>query len=178
VAQPPQPAVAFDGSGSSAYAGRSPATKAEAKKAYQVRVAADVCDFKALGKAIANKETQGPAWVSFFIQFQRREPDDVGRTYAALVDLRGLPTKKKNEYEGGDGALLANTFTKQGKPPDNTPAVKAFVKLAKTFDAIEAAGKQGDAVKAKAAWDAASVLFSDYLGSVEMPSSLDDALYQ
>jgi hypothetical protein len=50
-----------------------------------------------------------------------------------------LPTKKKNEYEGGDGLLLANTFTKAGKPPDNTPAMKAFVKLAKTFDAIEAA---------------------------------------
>jgi hypothetical protein len=86
----PQPARAFDGSGSTAYAGRSPATKAELKRQYQERVVADVRDFNVLGDAIRKGETEGNAWVSFFIQFQRREPDAVGRTYAALVDLRGI----------------------------------------------------------------------------------------
>lgn len=112
----PSKALAFDGSGSSAYAGRSPATKAELKRGYQERVAADARDFNSLGKAIRNGETEGSAWVNFFIQFQRREPDSIGRTYAALVDLRGIRIKKE-EFEGGDGMLLANTFTKAGKPP-------------------------------------------------------------
>ena len=85
-----QPALAFDGSGSSAYSGRSPATKAALKKQYQERIVADVRDFNTLGKAISKGETEGSAWVNFFIQFQRREPDAVGRTYAALVDLRGI----------------------------------------------------------------------------------------
>ncbi|KAL3904053.1 MAG: hypothetical protein SGARI_005103 [Bacillariaceae sp.] len=142
------PSFAFDGSGSSAYAGRSPATKAELKAQYKARVVADIKDFMTLGKAIDHGEMEGKAWINFFITAQRREPDAVGRTYAALVDLRGLPTKKANEFEGGDGLLLANTFTKQGKPPDNTPAVRSFLKLSKTFDAIEAAGKGGNAAKA------------------------------
>ena len=81
------------------------------------RVTADVKDFNALGKAIDEGNTDGPAWVNFFITYQRREPDQFGRTYAALADVRGIPTKKRNEYEGGDGLLLANTFTKSGKPP-------------------------------------------------------------
>ena len=173
----PLPALAFDGSGSSAYAGRSPATKAELQKAYRSRVVADVKDFVTLGKAISSGETDGPAWVNFFITFQRREPDAVGRTYAALVDLRGLPTKKANEYEGGDGLLLANTYTKAGKPPDNTPAVKSFLKLSKTFDAIEAAGKKGNASKAKEEWTKASALLSQYLADVELPSDLSDPIY-
>lgn len=83
------PALAFDGSGSTASAGLSPASKGERKRQYQERIVADVRDFNTLGKAIRNGETDGPAWVNFFIQFQRREPDTVGRTYAALVDLRG-----------------------------------------------------------------------------------------
>lgn len=87
---PAEPSFAFDGSGSSAYSGRSPATKAELKRQYQERIVADVRDFNVLGKAIANGETEGNAWVNFFIQFQRREPDAVGRAYAALVDLRGV----------------------------------------------------------------------------------------
>jgi hypothetical protein len=86
----PQPSRAFDGSGSTAYAGRSPATKAELKRQYQERVVVDVRDFNVLGDAIRKGETEGNAWVSFFIQFQRREPDAVGRTYAALADLRGI----------------------------------------------------------------------------------------
>ena len=57
-------ANAFDGSGSSAYAGRTPASKAELKKSYQSRVVADVKDFKALGDAIQSKgETDGEAWL-------------------------------------------------------------------------------------------------------------------
>eukprot|EP00536_Pseudo-nitzschia_multiseries_P008566 jgi/Psemu1/305807/fgenesh1_kg.219_\ len=172
-----QPALAFDGSGASVSSGYSPVTKAEKKKGYQQRVAADVKDFNSLGKAIENGETQGKEWVNFFIQFQRREPDSVGRTYAALVDLRGLPTKKKKEFEGGDGLLLANTFTKPGKPPDNTPAVKSFLKLYLTFDDIEAAGKAGDAAKAKKEWLKTSELLSQYLSDVELPSDLKDPMY-
>lgn len=84
------PSFAFDGKGSSAYSGRSPATKAELKRGYQERIVADARDFNTLGKAISKGETEGSAWVNFFIQFQRREPDAVGRTYAALVDLRGI----------------------------------------------------------------------------------------
>ncbi|CAJ1939069.1 unnamed protein product [Cylindrotheca closterium] len=170
------PSFAFDGSGSSAYAGRSPATKAELKRQYKERIVADVRDFNTLGKAINKGETEGSAWVNFFIQFQRREPDAVGRTYGALVDLRGIRIKKE-EFEGGDGMLLANTFTKAGKPPDNTPAVKSFKKLSTSFDAIEEAGKQGDAKKAAAAWSKTKSLLEAFLADVEMPSSLADPIY-
>lgn len=171
-------AQAFDGTGSSAYSGMNPSTKAELKKSWRERIAADVKDFKALGQAIDRGETEGKEWINFFIQFQRREADGVGRTFAALADLRGVPVpKKKDEYEGGDGLLLANTFTKAGKPPDNTPAVKSFRKLAPAFDTIEAAGKKGDASKAKAEWGKTKVLFFQYLADVEMPSDLNDPIY-
>jgi hypothetical protein len=173
-----KPAIAFDGSGASVSAGYSPATKAEKKKQFKERIVADIKDFNKLGQAIDKGETSGPAWVNFFITFQRREPDAVGRTYAAMVDLRGLPTKKANEYEGGDGLLLANTFTKPGKPPDNTPAVKSFQKVSKTFDAIEAAGKSGDAAKAKTAWLKTSELLSQYLTDVELSGDLKDPIYK
>ena len=172
-----QPAFAFDGSGASASSGYNPVTKAEKKKKFQERIAEDAKDFNALGEAIERGETQGPEWVNFFILFQRREPDAVGRAYAALADLRGLPTKKKNEFEGGVGLLFANTFTKPGKPPDNTPAVKSFLQLSKSFDAIEAAGKAGDAASAKKGWLKTSELFSQYLSDVEMPGDLKDPLY-
>ena len=175
----PQPAIAFDGSGTSAYSGRGPATKEELRKSYQDRIVADVRDFNKLGAAIARGETDGGAWINFFIEMQRREPDSVGRTYAALADLRGLPVnKKRDEFQGGDGFLLANTFTKQGKPPDNTPAVQKFKALVPAFDPIELAGKSGDAKKAKAAFDKAGALLSDYLASVGLPASLDDPVYQ
>lgn len=172
------PALAFDGSGASASSGLNPASKAEKKRGYQTRVVADVKDFVKLGEAIDQGTTEGPVWANFFITFQRREPDAVGRTYAALVDLRGLPTKKKNEYEGGDGLLLANTYTKAGKPPDNTPAVKSFKKVSATFDDIFVAGKAGDAKKAKAAWVKTSELLSQYLADVDLPSDLKDPLYK
>lgn len=170
---------AFDGSGASASSGLNPQTKAEKKKSYQKRVVADVKDFIALGSSIDNGGLDGtPAWTNFFITFQRREPDAVGRSYAALVDLRGLPiNKKKTEFEGGDGLLLANTFTKAGKPPDNTPAVKSFKKLSPAFDPIETAGKRGDAKAAKEAWEAAKGLLLQYLTDVELPASLNDPLY-
>ena len=175
----PQPAIAFDGSGTSAYSGRGPATKEELRKSYQDRIVADVRDFNKLGAAISKGETDGGAWINFFIEMQRREPDSVGRTYAALADLRGLPVnKKRDEFQGGDGFLLANTFTKQGKPPDNTPAVQKFKALVPAFDPIELAGKNGDAKKAKVAFDKASALLSDYLASVGLPASLDDPIYQ
>ena len=173
-----EPAFAFDGSGASASAGYNPSTKAEKKRGYKERIVADIKDFNTLGQAIDKGTTDGPAWVSFFITFQRREPDSVGRAYAALVDLRGLPTKKKDEFEGGDGLLLANTFTKAGKPPDNTPAVKSFKKVSTTFSAIEAAGKAGDAGKAKAAWLKTSELLSQYLTDVELPGDLKDPIYK
>jgi len=173
-----KPAIAFDGSGASAGSGYSPATKAEKKKKLQERIVADVKDFNKLGQTIDKGETQGPAWINFFIPFQRREADEIGRTYAALVDMRGIPTKKANEFEGGGGLLLANTFTQPGKPPDNTPAVKSFRKLSKTFDAIEAAGKSGDAAKAKKAWLETSKALSQYLTDVELPGNLEDPIYK
>ena len=169
---------AFDGTGSTAYSGYNPATKAEMKRTYKARIAADIRDFNALGDAIYKKgETSGAAWTNFFIQFARREPDEVGRTYAALVDLRGLPINKK-EFEGGDGMLLANTFTKAGKPPDNTPAVQAFKKVIRVFDPIEDAGKKSDINKAKSEYAKAKPVISAYLTAVEMPSDLNDPLYQ
>lgn len=178
VATHGEPAIAFDGSGTSAGSGYSPASKAEKKKKFQERIVADVKDFNKLGQAIDKGDTQGDAWVSFFIIFQRREPDEVGRAYAALVDLRGLPTKKANEFEGGGGLLLANTFSKPGKPPDNTPAVISFRKLSKTFDAIEEAGKAEDAAKAKKAWLKTSELLSQYLVDVGLPGDLKDPIYK
>mmetsp|Transcript_25727 Transcript_25727/g.36302 ORF Transcript_25727/g.36302 Transcript_25727/m.36302 type:complete len:225 (+) Transcript_25727:75-749(+) len=172
-----EPAVAFDGSGSSAYAGMAPSSKAALKKSYEARIAADVRDFNELGKAIKNGETEGDAWVNFFIQFARREPDDVGRTYAALADFLGPPDSGGGQHGGGDGYLLAATFTKPGKPSDNTPAVKKYNSLAKSFAGIKAAGKKGDAAKAKQEWEKTSILFEDYLDGVEMPGSLTDSLY-
>lgn len=178
LANPSSSAWAFDGSGSSALAGYNPSTKAEKVKAYKQRVIADVQDFNVLGDAITKGETEGRSWVNFFIQFPRKEPDELGRSYAALVDLRGLPTKKKYEYEGGDGLLLATSFTKAGKPPENTPAVKSWNKLFKTFDAIEAAGKKGDVAKAKTEWENTKVLLEAYLRDVELPGDLKDPIYQ
>jgi hypothetical protein len=171
-----QPAPAFAGSGSSAYAGRSPASNAERRKSYQERVAADVRDFIRLGAAISNGETDGGAWINFYITLPRKEPDAVGRIYGALLDFRGLPAGR--EFEGGDGLLLASSFTKPGKPPGNSPAVKSFNKLSKSFEPIEVAGKKGDAVKAKTEWENASALLSQYLADVNMPASLADPLYK
>jgi hypothetical protein len=174
-------AHAFDGSGSSASSGYNPATKAEKVRRYKQRIVADVRDFNRLGQALSNGEAgaDSKAWVNFFIAFQRREPDEFGRTFAALVDLRGLPTKKKYEYEGGDGLLLATSFTKPGKPSENTPAVKSWNKVFKTFDAIEAAGtgKKGDAAKARAEWEKTKPLLEQYLADVELPGTLSDPIY-
>jgi len=140
---------------------------------------ADVRDFNQLGKALANDQAgeSSKAWINFFIRYQRREPDEYGRSYAALIDLRGLPTPKKYEYEGGDGLLLATSFTKSGKPPENTPAVKSWNKLFKTFDAIEAAGGKGDAAKARAEWEKTKPLLEQFLADVELPGDLNDPMY-
>ncbi len=177
----PLPTLAFDGSGSTALAGYNPSTKAEKVRGYKQRVIADVCDFNRLGQSLTAGEPTGDkgskAWVNFFIPYQRREPDEFGRTYAALVDLRGLPTKKKYEYEGGDGLLLATSFTKPGKPSENTPAVKSWNKLFKTFDAIEMAGKKGDAGKARVEWEKTKPLLEQFLLDVELPGDLNDPLY-
>jgi hypothetical protein len=167
-----QPTVAFDGTGSSAYSGKNPTTKAALVKSYKARIAANVRDFNALGAAISNGETEGNEWVSFFIQYPRREPDDVGRTYAALADLIGT-------IEGGGcGYLLATSFGKPNKPPDNVPAVKTYNALSKAFAPIQSAGLSGDAKKALKEFQKTKALFSDFLLQVEMPASLDDPLYQ
>ena len=167
----PKVSIAFDGTGSSAYTGRTPASKAELVKGYKDRIVADVRDFNALGKAIDRGETDGDAWVNFFIEFQRRDPDSVGRTYAALADLVGI------KDVSGCGILLASSFTKPGKPSEGTPAVKQFNTLSKAFEPLKAAGKKGDAAKAKAAWFKAGESLSKYLEVVELPSSLSDPLY-
>ena len=172
IAIAPNQAQAFDGTGSSAYAGRTPASKAELKKSYQTRIIADVKDFKNLGEAISSKgQTEGDAWVNFFIEFQRREPDAYGRAYAANVDLVG------GKDISGCGTLLAASYTKPGKPADGTPPVKKYNAMAKLFDPIKAAGKKGDVAKAKVAWEKASVALSEYLETVELPPSLSDPIY-
>lgn len=169
----PQVAGAFEGSGSSSYSGRTPLAVAAKAKGYRDRVAADVKDFNNLGAAIDKGETQGQAWVSFFIPYQRREPDAVGRAYAARVDLVGLDQKSA----GGSGLLLAGTYAKPNKPPDNLVQFKKYTALAKTLEPINEAGKAGDARKAKRAWSKAAAALSEYLESVDMPPDLADPLY-
>jgi len=168
----PQQSLAFEGSGSSAFTGKTAVSKAELQKSYKTRIAADVKDFNSLGAAIRKGETEGDAWVNFFIPFARREPDNVGRAYAALADLVGAPDRS------GCGYLYAASFVKPGKPPENSPGVKKYSTLAKTFDAIKADGKKGDAAKAEKDWGKSSVAFSDFLAEVGMPASLSDDLYK
>ena len=168
----PSASEAFDGSGSSAYSGKNASTKADLKRSYQKRIIADVKDFNSLGKAIDAGKLDGDAWVNFFIEFQRREADDNGRTYAALVDLVG------SKDLSGCGILLASSYAKPGKPTESIPTVKKYNAMAKTFDAIKVAGKKGDATKAKAAWIKASEALSEFLDSVELPSSFADSIYQ
>ena len=163
---------AFEGSGSSAYTGRSPTSKADLQKSYRARIAADVRDFNALGAAIRAGQTEGAAWTNFFIPYARREPDSVGRTYAALADLVG------NAEGGGCGYLFAASLAKPGKPPETVPAVKKYNALAKTFEPIKAAGKKGDVAKAEAAWEKSAIAFSEYLSVVDMPPSMTDDLYK
>jgi len=165
-------ANAFEGSGSSSYAGRTPLQKEAKAKGYQARIIEDVKDFNRLGNAIDAGITEGDDWVGFFIPFQRREPDSVGRTYAALLDLVGV------EKSGGAALLLANTFAKPNKPPTNLPQYKKYTNLLPVFDPIQKAGKAGDAAKAQKAWSVAAVALSEYLESVDLPSSLSDPLYK
>ena len=167
----PKLANAFDGSGASAYSGRNQLSKTEQRKLYQDRIVADVKDFIVLGDAIDKGTLEGDAWVNFFIQFQRREADVFGRTYAGLADLVG--TKDVS----GCGILLATSFAKPGKPADGIPAVKKYTAMAKTFDPIKAAGAKGDAKKAKNSWNNASSSLSEFLLEVGLPGSLEDPLY-
>lgn len=170
----PNLAFAFDGQGSSSYSGRTPATLASKAKAYRDRIAADVKDFNSLGVAIIDRgETSGDDWVAFFIQYQRREPDSVGRTYAAQVDLTGLENSG-----GGAGLLLAATYAKPNKPPDNLLQFKKYNALATTLESLKKAGKADDPAKAKKEWTKASVSMSEYLETVAMPSDLSDPLYK
>jgi len=173
-----QPAIsnAFDGSGSSSYAGRTPLEKAAKAKGYKERIAKDVRDFNRLGAAIAAEDlnvAESEAWIGFFITFQRREPDAVGRTYAALLDLIGV---EKNS--GGAALLLAGTFAKQGKPPQSLKQYKLAVDLFDKFDPIKAAAKSGDAGKTKKEYSKAATALSAFLESVEMPADLSDPLYK
>ena len=169
-------ANAFEGTGSSAYSGKNPASVLARRKSYQARVTEDVKDFVRLGAAINRGETDTDPWLFFFFPYERREPDATGRTFAACADFIGHLDGR--ERVGGDGYLLASTFTKAGKPPENTPAVKSYNPLPKAFDAIEAAGKKGDAKKAKEAYEKAAFLFSKYLADVELPGDLSDPLYK
>lgn len=163
---------AFDGSGASAYSGRNPlTTKAEQRKSYQERIIADVRDFNALGAAIDKGVADGDAWVNFFIQYQRREPDGAGRTYAALADLVG--TKETS----GCGYLLATSFAKPGKPADGLPTVKKYNALLKLFEPIKVAGANGDFKKAKKSWTTAGVALSEFLNEVGLPASLTADIY-
>lgn len=138
------------------------------------RIAADVKDFNKLGAAIDKGELdpENDAWLAFFIPFQRRQPDVAGRSYAAQLDLVGA------EKTGGAGLLLAATFAKPNKPPNNLPQYKKYEALAANLDAIKKAGKSGDVVKTKKEWSTAAAAFSDYLESVEMPRDLSDRLYK
>lgn len=166
-------AQAFDGSGASSYSGRTQLSAATKAKGYRDRIAADVKDFNALGGAIAAGETSGPAWVDFFIQYQRREPDAVGRTYAAQIDLLGA------DRSGGAALLLVNTaYLKPNKPPDNLPQFKKYTAFAKTIEALQAAGKAGDAAKAQKVFTKSAEALSAYLESVDMPADLSDVLYK
>ena len=168
------PALAFDGQGSSAYAGRTPQSKLELRKSYQERVAADVRDFRNLGAAIKAGELDGDAFFFFFTPQPRSKPDGAGRTYAALADLVGHPNDNNPKIlEGGCGYLLAASFAKAGKPPDNAPAVKAYASLAKTLDPIRAAAKKKAPDAAAKAYDAASAALGDYLAEVELPGIAD-----
>jgi hypothetical protein len=172
VAQQPLLSLAFDGGGASSYSGRTMATTATKAKGYRDRIAADVKDFNALGAAIDRGETSGELWVAFFIPYQRREMDASGRTYAAQVDLLGVARA------GGAALLLANTYAKPNKPPDNLPQYKKSNALAKSMIPLEEAGKSGDAGKAKKAWDKSAAGFAEYLEAVDMPSDLADPLYK
>lgn len=165
-------ASGFEGSGSSAYTGKTATTKAELQKSYRARIAADVGDFNTLGVSIQKGETDGAAWVNFFIPFARREPDSVGRAYGAQADLVGAPDRS------GCGYLYAASLIKPGKPPENSPGVKKFNTLAKSLAAVQVDGKKGDAGKAQKDFDKAAEAFSDFLGEVGMPSSLSDDLYK
>ena len=167
-------AEAFDGSGSSAYAGKNPASKLELRKSYQTRVIADVKDFKTLGVAIDNGQTDGDAWVSFFIEYPRRESDSVGRTYSALVDLIGGGI---DNASSGCGLLLAASYAKPGKPSDGIPSVKKYNSMAKLFSSIKDAGKRSDVGKSKIAWVKAKDALQEYLETVDLPPSLADPIY-
>ncbi|KAL9188059.1 hypothetical protein ACHAXT_006437 [Thalassiosira profunda] len=145
---PVHPAGAFDGAGSSAYAGKSTTSKADLQKSYKSRVVADVRDFRRLGMAIQNGDTNGPGWVNFFIEFQRREPDAVGRTYAAYVDLVG------NKELSGCGTLLAASFAKPGKAVGGAAERERSTLL----EPIKVAGQKGDLGKAKAAYGKVTIL--------------------
>jgi len=168
------PAQAFDGSGSSAYAGKLPASKLELKRSYQNRIIEDVKDFKKLGAAIDNGQTDGDAWVSFFIEYPRREPDSVGRTYAGLVDLVGGGIENTSS---GCGLLLAASYAKPGKPSDGLPSVKKYNAMSKLFSPIKDAGKKSDIGKAKAAWGKARDALQEYLETVELPGLISDPIY-
>ena len=165
-------AQAFDGRGSSAYIGKSPTSKAEIKKSYQTRIIANVKDFKKLGATIQTSQSEGDAWVNFFIEYKRREPDEYGRTYAALIDLVG------NKELSGCGILLASSFAKPGKPSEGLPQVNKYNAGAKMFDPIRVAGMKGDVEKAKVAWGKAAGALGEYLGVMDLPSSLYDPFYE
>ena len=74
--------------------------------------------------------------------------------------------------------LLAASFGKPNKPPDNLPGVKAYKSLGKALVAIKKVSEKGDAQKTRAAFDEAAVLFSEYLELVDLPANLNDPVYK
>jgi hypothetical protein len=180
---PSTAANAFEGSGSSVYSGRNPATQAVKVKSYRDRVVADVRDFNALGRAIqSNDDAQGlmddAAWFAFFTPLQRRTPDSVGRSYAALVDLCG-----QDASGGGAGLLLAGSYAKPGKPPDNLPQYRRYNALTRSLTDLQKAAAAannktgGDGGKVREAWSLAATALSQYLESVDLPADLSNPLY-
>mmetsp|Transcript_11988 Transcript_11988/g.17482 ORF Transcript_11988/g.17482 Transcript_11988/m.17482 type:complete len:148 (+) Transcript_11988:69-512(+) len=80
----------YDCAESLGYSGCTPSSKDELKKSYKNSIFADVKDLHALGTTIEGNQMNGNAWNDFFVESQRRRPDAVGRTYAALEDLVGM----------------------------------------------------------------------------------------
>ena len=161
------PALAFDGQGSSAYAGRTPQSKLELRKSYQERVTEDVKDFKRLGAAIEAGDLDLDKVFFFFTPQPRSKPDGAGRSYGPLVDLVGYSS---NNW--GCGYPLAASFD-AGRPPGDAPAVAALESLAGAFDPIRAAAKDRARDAAAEAYAAASAAFDAYLAAVGLPGVAD-----
>ena len=71
-----------------------PATKIQIQISCQDRVAADVYGFNSLGASLGSTVIETAIvdlreWETFFNPYQKHVPDEVGRAYTALKNLRG-----------------------------------------------------------------------------------------